>query len=153
MTSPKPGQPGPDPTGPVSEDTRKHLVAVRSELLHLHKAILEAERAAYEREHGKVDSPHSLLQLVMHDPWFGWFRPLSEMAVQIDELLDPFLPQQNGDARPATEGDAQELLRELRSLIAPSERGEEFATKYHAILQQDPNIIMSHAKMSHLLQI
>lgn len=152
MTPLPPGPPGPDPTAPISENTRKHLTAVRSELLHLHKAILNTERAAYEREKGKVESPHVLLQLVMHDPWFGWFRPLSEMAVQIDELLDPFTPQ--GEVvHPATEAEAQELLRELRSLIAPAEHGEEFATRYHAILQQDPNIIMAHAKMSNLLQV
>lgn len=134
----------PDPNdAPLSPEMRVRLQEVRHALLNLHKAILEVERAAYERINGRVESPHALLQLVMHDPWFGWFRPLSEIVVQIDELLD--------SADLVTENQAEELLRELRSLLKPVEEGEEFGVKYHSILQEDAGIILAHAEISKLL--
>jgi hypothetical protein len=116
---------------------------VRHTLLRLHKAILDVERNSYERVKGRVGSPHEMLQLVMRDPWFGWFRPLSEMVVQIDELLD--------STDIVTEGQAEALFRELRSLLNPVEEGEEFGVKYHNILQEDPGIILAHADISKLL--
>lgn len=114
-------------------------------MLALHKAILDVERANYEELNGRVDSPHTMLQLVMHDPWFGWFRPISESVVQIDELLEAHTP-------PTEEADAQAFLREIRSLLTPTEEGEEFGVKYRIILQQDPEIILAHADIAKLLQ-
>lgn len=129
---------------PLSDDSFRRLRGLRRALLNLHKAILEVERVGYERVHGRVASSHGLLQLVMRHPWFGWFRPISEIVVQIDEMLD--------SEAPLTEADADVLLRELRSLLNPSEDGEEFGIKYHEILQQDPGVILAHAEISKLLQ-
>ena len=127
----------------LTEQTRQRLDEIRQKLLRLHKSILDAERASYERAHGRVENPHALLQLVMRDPWFGWFRPLSEMVVQIDEMLE--------SKEPVPERAAEELMRELRSLLNPVEEGEEFGVKYHKVLQEDPGIIMAHAEMARLL--
>lgn len=118
-------------------------MAVRRALMQLHKAILDVERNAYEREHGRV-APGELLQLLMHDSWFGWFRPVSELVVQLDELLD--------SEEPCTEKEAQDLLREIRSLLRPAEAGEEFGTRYHEAMQQDPGIILAHSEISKLLK-
>lgn len=128
---------------PLSGSTRMLLHQIRRALLLLHKAILETERNGYERVHGRV-APGELLQLVMHDLWFGWFRPISEIVVQLDDMLDSeeMVPEQ----------DAQAMLREIRSLIQPSEEGEEFAVKYFHTLQQDPATILAHAEVSRLLQ-
>jgi len=128
---------------PLTPETRQRLQDLRGRLLTLHKAILDTERLSYERAHGRIESPHALLQLVMRDPWFGWFRPVSEIVVQIDELLE--------SKDPVTEAAGQSLLREVRSLINPAEEGEEFAVKYRAILQADPDIILMHAEVSKLL--
>ncbi len=128
---------------PMSGATRMQLHQIRRALLLLHKAILEMERNAYERVHGRV-AASELLQLVMHDPWFGWFRPISEIVVQLDDMLD--------SDDPVAQEDAEALLREIRSLIQPSEEGEEFAVKYYQTLQQDPATILAHAEVSRLLQ-
>lgn len=128
----------------LSDESFRRLRAVRRALLNLHKAILEVERVGYERIHGRVASSHALLQLVMRHPWFGWFRPVSELVVQIDEMID--------SEEPITEADSEALLREIRSLLNPSIEGEEFGIKYHDILQQDPGVILAHADISRLLQ-
>lgn len=127
----------------MNESTRLQLQRVRRALMHLHKTILDAERTAYERIHGRVGGGE-LVQLLIHDPWFGWFRPISEILVRIDEMLE------GGES--FEEGDAQALLRELRSLLKPTEEGEEFPVRYHELLQRDPAVILVHAEVARLLQ-
>lgn len=129
-------------SAPLSELTRSHLRQLRGALLNLHKSILEVERVSYEREHGRL-VPGELLHLLMHDPFFGWFRPVSEVVVQIDEILD--------SKEPVTERSAENLLREVRSLLRPAEEGEEFAVRYREALQEDPAIILAHAELNRLL--
>lgn len=129
--------------GPISDATRRHLQALRRAMLRLHGAILQVERVSYEREHGRVNATE-LFRLLTEDEFFGWFRPLSELVVQVDQLLD------SGDE--ATDRDVHDLLREVRSLVNPMEHGEEFGTRYRELLQQDPEIILTHAELSQLLK-
>lgn len=146
-----------DSPSQITHAMREKLNRVRRCLLGLHKSILDAERESYERERGRIASPHVLLQLVMNDPWFGWFRPLSDILVRIDELLEGHTPTQS-DQQPDTtppppsDTDAEAILRELRSLLQPAEEGEEFATKYKAVLQRTPDIILAHAELTQLLE-
>lgn len=126
----------------LTEPTRDLLGEVRNSLLLLHKAILEIERNEYEREHGRV-APGELVNLLIHDPWFGWFRPVSEMVVQIDLLLD--------SNEPVSEREALSLLEQVRWLLRPTEDGEEFSTRYHETLQKDPSTILAHAQVLKLL--
>ena len=63
------------------------LAAVRQRLIRLHKTLIESERVTYERVQGRVATPGELLQLVIHDSWFVWLHPLSELIVRLDELL------------------------------------------------------------------
>ncbi len=128
----------------LSDKSFRNLRALRRALLNLHKAILEVERTGYERVFGRVGSSHALLQLVMRHPWFGWFRPISEIVVQIDEMVD------GND--PLTNAHYESLVREVRSLLNPSTEGEEFGVKYHDILQQDPGVILAHAEITRILQ-
>lgn len=127
---------------PITPETQERLFEVRAALLGLHKAILDVERADYERQHGRVD-PHRLLHLLTSDSAFGWFRPLSEMIVQFDLLLE------SDDV--VTERQVSELFRDARSLLQPAAEGEEFAVRYRAIFQAHPDIILSHAALVNLL--
>ena len=129
---------------PISPATREHLHTLRRGLLNLHGAILQVERTRYEREHGRV-SANELFHLLTEDEFFGWFRPLSELVVQIDELLD--------EREQANQMDATTLLREIRSLLNPTEHGEEFGTRYRDILQEGPEIILAHAEVARLLKV
>jgi hypothetical protein len=126
----------------LTDSTRRLLQDVRGSLLLLHKAILDIERNGYERQFGRV-APGELVNLLIHDPWFGWFRPVSEMVVQIDVLLD--------SEDPVSERDARGLLEQVRWLLRPTEEGEEFSTRYHETLQKDPDTILAHASVLKLL--
>src|ERR1041385_4232297 len=62
------------------------LSEVRRTLLDLHKALIERERAAYEKGHGAV-TPGEMLQLLIRDAAFSWLHPISELIFRVDELI------------------------------------------------------------------
>jgi hypothetical protein len=129
---------------PASEAALKQLRDVRKALLRLHKTLLDAERVHYERVNGRIEGGGILLQLLIHDPWFGWLRPLSELVVQIDERLDA--------DEPTRVGEAKALIDQVKSLLRPSEGGDVFQENYHAALQQTPDVVIAHHEVSVLLQ-
>lgn len=122
---------------------RERLGALRRSLLHLHKALVDSERLTFERVQGRIGSSGELLQLVLHDPWFVWLRPVSALIVEIDELLD--------SEAGASEQDVRDIIGHARALLTPAEEGSAFATNYYEALQRDPGVVMAHAGVSKVL--
>ncbi len=115
---------------------RQRLTDLRNALLKLHKALLDSERARYERDIERIHSSGQLLNLVLHDPWFAWLHELSELIVLIDETLDA--------EEPATAIDADRLLAQSRTLLTPAENGKGFRRQYFDALQRDPDVVIAH---------
>lgn len=128
---------------PVSGETRTRLADMRRALLRLHKTLLDAERVSYERGRGSVGGSGEFLQLVLNDPWFAWLRPVSELVVRMDELLEA--------AQEATEGEALTALGQVASLVRPSDGNGEFGRRYRETLQVSPDAVIAHAELSKLL--
>ncbi|HWS98828.1 MAG TPA: hypothetical protein VN256_01055 [Pyrinomonadaceae bacterium] len=128
--------------GPAAEGTLAALRELRRGLLHLHKALLDDERAWYEQEHGAVSSGE-LLQLVIGHEQFAWLHSVSELIVRIDELLDA--------DEPATTGDAKALFAEVRALVRPNAEGAEFERKYYAAIQREPAVALAHRGVTKVL--
>lgn len=129
--------------GPMTGPTRARLADLRRALLRLHKVLLEVERAAYERGRGSVGGSGEFLQLVINDPWFAWLRPVSELIVRLDELLEP--------SQEAGEADAQASLRQAGALVRPADGGGEFGRRYREALQRSPDAVLAHGALSKLL--
>ena len=130
-------------SGEIAPDTTlKSLSELRRVLLRLHKTLLDTERAAYEQANGSVTSGE-LLQLVINHEQFAWLHSISELIVKIDELLDA--------DEPVKTSEAQSLLAEARSLLKPSETGDEFARKYFAAFQSDPDAVLAHREVMRIL--
>ena len=64
----------------------KPLQTVRQPLLDLHRALIEAERKDYEREHGAI-SAGEFLQKLISEPSLEWLKPLTGLVAQLDEVL------------------------------------------------------------------
>jgi hypothetical protein len=120
---------------------RQKLVALRENLLRLHKSLLEMERRTYEKEHGKV-SAGELFRLVVDDPQFSWLHNISEFVVRIDENLA-------GDEG-VSESDSHVAVSLARKIFAPSESGDGFQKKYFDAIQKDPAVVMEHAQLARL---
>lgn len=128
--------------GGITPETRARLGDLRRALLRLHRALLESERRSYERGRGSVAGSGEFLQLVINDPWFAWLRPVSELIVRVDELLEP--------AQEATEGEALGALSQAAALVRPAGGGE-FGRRYAAALQESPDVVLAHAGVTTLL--
>lgn len=120
---------------PLSAAARQQLEDVRRALLRVHKALLEDARIRYEREQGRIEGSGALLRLVLHDPWFDWLHPLSELVVQIDELLAADDPKAN---------DGAALLSQARALLRPDASGNGFQRRYHRAIQDAPDVLIAH---------
>ena len=118
---------------------RGQLTDLRNGLLHLHKVLLDSERASYEHEIERIRSSGHFLELVMQDPWFAWLRELSQLIVLIDETLDVPVP--------LTASEADRLKKQARELLVPSENGKGFGLRYFEAMQRDPGVVVAHGEM------
>ncbi len=126
------------------EYTKAHLDQLSRALLRLHKTLLDGERVAYERVHGRITSSGAFLQLLLGDGWFAWLRQLSQSMAKVDELAE---------SEESSAGEAiGELIASLRTLLTPSEEGEGFARQYFDALQRDPDVVLAHATVKELLR-
>lgn len=114
---------------------------MRQSLLSLHKALLDSERTSYELFHGQVASPAAFLQLLIHDPWFAWLKPVTTLLVQIDEALAAKSP-------PRDDRELEQLLDDTRAFLSPSrDEAESFWRRYSAVVQRDPAVALLHREM------
>lgn len=127
------------PEQAIPEAPSERLTRLRNGLLHLHKALLDSERAAYERDVERISSPGQFLSLLLNDPWFGWLRELSQFIVVVDETLDL--------EEPPTAADANRLITQARELVSPAETGDRFARRYWEAMQRDPAAVLAHRDM------
>lgn len=121
---------------------RRKLNDARLGLLALHKTLLDYERIRYERTHGRVESSGAFLQLAIGDPQFAWLRQISELVVQIDELL--------ASDEPGAEVDVDTVMGHAKALLRPDENGDDFHRRYHRALQDSPDVVMVHAQWKRL---
>jgi hypothetical protein len=126
----------------VTTAVGQRLQELRNALLKLHKALVESERVTYEKTVGGIRSPNHFLQLLMSDPWFAWLQPVSQLIVAMDEALDA--------KEPATDADAEALIKQTKLLLVASEDGEGFSRHYFDALQRDPDVVLSHAEVTRL---
>ena len=127
----------------ISPENLQRLRDVRQSLLRLHKDLMHWEREAYERAHGRIETSYEFLRLVMHDQWFGWLHHLSELVVQMDEML--------AAEEPVAESAARAVIDQARLLLTPSETGGQFQRKYFDSLQHSPDVVLAHAEAIKLL--
>lgn len=120
----------------------QRLSALRRKLLRLHKCLLDNERVTYEQVRGQV-SKGELLQLVIHHTQFAWLHQLSEFVVQLDELLQA--------DEPLTAEAIAAITTDIQTLLTPDELGSDFAVKYNAALQRNPDVVLAHADVATLL--
>lgn len=121
------------------------IKAIRSLLLKLHKALLDAERDSYERIHGRITTKGEFFQLVIGDEWFDWLRPISQFIVKIDESLS--------SKEPVSPNQIHDLLSEARELL-PLEATDtsEAAVRYQRALQNSPTVTLMHAEVVAMLE-
>jgi hypothetical protein len=129
----------PTPRGRPSDPVRQELVEVRRGLLRLHKALIDAERTAFEAREGAL-SNGQFLQLLLQDPFFVWLRPFSGLIAAMDEALA------------APEGvsaeDATAFVGQVRALIGPPDGNTGGETRYEEVRGRDPDVLFAHVELA-----
>ncbi|MEO5826478.1 MAG: hypothetical protein ABIR59_11370 [Gemmatimonadales bacterium] len=121
------------------------LAALRAEILASHRALLDAERVAYERLFGRIPGSTELLQLAIHDPWFGWLRPLTALIAAMDELA---VDDEPGDLSIRV----AQFRASARDLMRPDENGTEFQQRYFDLVQKSPDVALARGRLARLLE-
>lgn len=116
---------------------------VRQNLLELHKALLDTERAEYERTAGAATPPAALLQMLIADPQFAWLRHISRLIVAMDEALSV--------RKPAPPETVIQLLDQTRDLLEGKNTGDDFQPKFRAALETSEDAARLNAELLTLL--
>jgi len=127
----------------MRDSERQLLGDLRRVLIPLHRTLIEWERTAYERVHGRT-SAAELLTVIVADPQFAWLRPLSELIARIDGVLDTQAPD--------TRVDVDAIVAQARILTAPEEGGSPYARRYHTALQEVPDVVLAHRRVTGVLK-
>src|SRR5205809_7286920 len=111
------------------------LLEVASALREVHRALVEATRASYERDVGPAGGPGQMLKLLTEDPYFAWLHPMSELIVDLDSLLaQELLPA----------GTVAAVRMEVDRL---ARAGGPFWEKYAPFLQSNPEVAVAHGHL------
>lgn len=122
------------------DPVRAPLAEVRRALLRLHKALLDGERAAFERQRGAVSNAE-LLAALLEDPFFQWLRPYSGLVAEMDEAIFAREPTAGADARA--------LVARAQALVASPGRDEDDEDdRYRAAVRGDPAVLFLHTELT-----
>jgi hypothetical protein len=127
----------------VAAISAARLRALRTGLIELHKAIIDVERARFERVHGRIESAQAVLRTVLEDPFFAWVRPFATLIVQMDERAADRVP-----LRPA---DVLAFAAEVRGVLTGDLGGDLLRAEYHRSLQESPEVVVAHGRLQALL--
>jgi hypothetical protein len=112
------------------------LLEAASALREVHRALVQAVRAGYEREIGPAGGPGQMLRLLTEHPYFAWLHPMSELIVDLDSLLaQEILPA----------GTVAGVRQEIDRLTQAG--GSPFWEKYAPLLQADTDVVMAHGRL------
>jgi hypothetical protein len=134
-----------DPASPERsrpDPSRQAVVDVRRGLFRLHKTLIDAERAAFERERGTLSSGE-FLQALLQDPGLAWLQPFTRLIVEMDETL--------ATREPIPEAQVRSFLERARLLIEP-ESGSVPAERYQEIRQRDPEALLLHIELTQRIE-
>src|ERR1700722_5794670 len=113
------------------------LSEVRKPLLTLHKAILDHERAAYEKEFGPV-TPAAFLQVLINGSGFRWIAPLSTVIANVDETRDD---------KEGTDAARFGAVEAVAGLFSAEQPGNTFLPRYLPLLQANATILHEHGQV------
>ena len=128
-------------TQAVTSSDLDRIRDVRHHLLHLHKELLDLERAERERTQGRI-APSDFLRLLIEDASLAWLRPMTELIVRIDEWLDE--PERTPELAAA-------WRREVAHLLTPDPAQHDFHHRYAQLLQASPDLVIAHGAVMRAL--
>ncbi|MGB3136075.1 MAG: hypothetical protein WBG38_16485 [Nodosilinea sp.] len=129
---------------PASDPAFTPLRDFRPLLLKAHKLLMDAEKDRYEAGHGAIATKGDYLRLVLGHEQFSWLRPISQLIVQIDEVLMSKQPQPLESA--------SELMGQARHLLYDTEIGHVFQERTQSLARSNPEMAAMAQRLDELMQ-
>ena len=126
--------------------TPQFVEELRHSLLDLHKALLDAQRIGYEKEHGRISTRGEFLGLVLEHQAFAWLRTLSALIARIDEWME------EQTAQFPSEDEFPGMVDALRQLIERDGTHAVFSQPYWEIVSEHPAVLVEHVKLWRLIE-
>lgn len=124
----------------MNEEERKAGAVLSAALKDLHRALIRAEAG----DDPNLQNPYTLLFAVIGDPRFGWMSGLSQLIVQLDEVLD--------DDEAAAEGALAPFRAASEALLGEREGEQaEFRLRYLMALQKDADVALATGALRRVL--
>lgn len=114
-------------------DLRQELNQLNTNLIALHKGLLDYQIKHAQEQDGKKYDPYEMLDKAMKDERFQWLRGLSGLIADIDEQLS--VRNRKNPLNPT------EIISKLVDLLDGQHK--EFVGKYSLALVADPRIAIS----------
>lgn len=116
------------------------LPELRTQLLDLHKALLDYQKHVYESTVGSIENPNQYYNLVVNDANFAWLRTLSALVVSIDELVEK-----------KEEANIPQIAAYAKGILTATGGTTPFEQKYTEAIQKDAHVALLHGKLMQLL--
>lgn len=124
----------------MNEEERKAGAVLSAALKDLHRALIRAEAG----DDPDLQNPYTLLFAVIGDPRFSWMSGLSQLIVQLDEMLD--------DDEAAAEGSLAPFRAASEALLGEREGEQaEFRLRYLMALQKDADVALATGALRRVL--
>ena len=107
-------------------------------LIELHRALLAHAFFQHEQAHEVRLAPLERLHLATTDAAFAWLRPMSELIVELDELLD---------APRSDPGELVAFRTEIERLTAASDDPTSIGARLRALLDTEVTVAASYAAL------
>ncbi len=131
------------------DPVRQQLVEVRRALFRLHKTLIDAERARFERDRGPLTSGQ-FLQALIGDPFFAWLRPFSALIVEMDEAL--------AGGASVDAPSARAYVERVHALVAPGDVDDDEAegpgtaggrggSRYARAMHANAEVLLAHVEL------
>jgi hypothetical protein len=126
-----------DTTGTTQEPARftAALAGVSEALREVHKELLALARQEVETQEGKKLTAFEMFRRAVNDAVFAWLRPVSELIVDIDELVEAEPPANTREA-----GAVREEIEQV--VFAPEGSPGDFAQRFHSQLERFPKLVV-----------
>lgn len=115
------------------------LKTLREQLLQLHKALLDYQKAEHEAQHGLISNPNLYYQLVVSHESFAWLKTLSALIVSIDELLE--------DKEGVTEEQTKRIITYTQKLLTEQNSTSAFFAHYQTAVENNSEVSQLHKQM------
>src|SRR4051794_39205794 len=116
------------------------LAGVSEALRELHKELLALARQEVETAEGQRLTAFEMFRRAVNDAVFAWLRPVSELIVDIDELVEAEPPP---NAR-----EAAAVREEIEQVVfGPEGSPGDFAQRFHAQLERFPQLVVLEADL------